>query len=273
MTSIPTVSIETVTPDMAREWLEQNGDNRKLRKQRVVSYAADMGAGRWKFTGEAIKFNGKSLDDGQHRLAACVMADVPFETLVIRGIPEGAKDVMDQGLPRSVADVLTWHGGRSGSAVAAISRAVLLVRAGYEPGSSHAAEQLGITRAVVTEFALEHGDEIVEINNFARRHAFGANYSAVSTFLYVTGEAMDDPGPSMEFIESVAAGTLLMPGDAQLALRNWVTKAVAPQKRGRGMNDHLAAVIRGWNGYVSGKPVKIIKSWIRSQPFPQIDLP
>lgn len=273
LTNTPTVSIVTVTPDMAREWLELNEDNRALRKQRVASYAADMKANRWTFTGEAIKFNGSTLEDGQHRLTACVLADTPFETLVIRGLPEGAKDVMDQGLPRTVSDVLTWHGGKNGNQVAAIARAVLLVRAGRPPTAQHAAVSLGFTRQVIAQFALEHSDELSEVFNFSRRNRFGANYSAVGAFLYLVGDLMDDPSPSMEFIESVASGTLLMPGDAQLALRNWMMNAGSSTKRARGLADHLAAIIRGWNGYVSGKPVKLIKSWIRSQPFPEIDLP
>lgn len=42
-----TLSVEVVTPAVARRWLDSNTNNRRLRKTVVEQYAADMTSGAW----------------------------------------------------------------------------------------------------------------------------------------------------------------------------------------------------------------------------------
>jgi hypothetical protein len=102
-----TTDLLTITPEYARELLKANGANRSLRKQLVRTYANEMLAGRWRITGEAIQFgtDGRLLN-GQHRLNAVVMADVPVTFLVIYGIDPDAQLVMDSGAKRTAGDAL-----------------------------------------------------------------------------------------------------------------------------------------------------------------------
>jgi hypothetical protein len=99
----------TITPDLAEHILLNMADgNRKRRATSVKKYADDMAGGRWRLTGDTIKF-GKSglLRDGQHRLAACVRAGVSFETFVLFGIDDDAFVVMDTGAVRQGNDTFT----------------------------------------------------------------------------------------------------------------------------------------------------------------------
>jgi hypothetical protein len=101
-----TINQEVITPAMAQEYLKFNTENyRSINNVRVISYAADMKAGRWQLNGEGIKFdtNG-TLIDGQHRLQAIVRAGVPIEMLVIRGIEAGT-NLYDIGAGRSLAQI------------------------------------------------------------------------------------------------------------------------------------------------------------------------
>jgi hypothetical protein len=72
---------------------------------------------------DAITFDvGGRLINGQHRLSAVCKAGGPAEFVVLRGVPASARDVMDMGRKRSVADALALdHGIKDGLAVAAIA--------------------------------------------------------------------------------------------------------------------------------------------------------
>lgn len=102
----------TVSPLLAEHILLTLTDkNRKRRSAAVKQYAEDMAAGRWRLTGENIKF-GKSglLRDGQHRLAACVRAGVSFETFAQFGIEDDVFVVMDTGRVRKGDDTFAIAG-------------------------------------------------------------------------------------------------------------------------------------------------------------------
>lgn len=102
--------VMTITPQIAKEWLQRNMVNRRISESRVNQYATDMRLNSWQLNYEAIKFskNGK-LIDGQHRLMACAKANVPFVTYVLFGIEDGIT-LFDRGRNRSEADILTIEG-------------------------------------------------------------------------------------------------------------------------------------------------------------------
>jgi hypothetical protein len=82
--------LEIITPQIAEKYLTKNVCNyRRYAKQVAMAYADDMKTGNWKANGEAIKFNKSGfLVDGQHRLNAIIMAQVPVEMMVIRGVED-----------------------------------------------------------------------------------------------------------------------------------------------------------------------------------------
>jgi len=104
------VSVETITPEVAAEWLDDNyRNNRSVNAMRVEAYAKDMAEGNWRMTGEAIKFSDLMvLIDGQHRLHAIVKADIPVEIVVMRGLPQESIVNMDTAMPRSLRNVLEF---------------------------------------------------------------------------------------------------------------------------------------------------------------------
>ena len=121
-----TVETVTVTPTMAEQWLEHNIDNRRHKRGSITKYAADMRAGRWKATGDGIKF-GKTgrLLDGQNRLYACIEADTPFVSPVFRGLDEESQEYMDMGTSRTAADVLQMRGVTNTKQLAAVARVMI----------------------------------------------------------------------------------------------------------------------------------------------------
>lgn len=124
----------TITPELAEHIILSLQDvNRPRRATSVRKYADDMAGGRWLLTGETIKF-GKSglLRDGQHRLAACVRAGVPFETYVLFGIADDAFTAMDIGRKRDGNDTFAIAGVKNANNAAAAAR-WLLIFSGEDP--------------------------------------------------------------------------------------------------------------------------------------------
>jgi hypothetical protein len=106
-TPLPTCRIQTVTPDLAAEWLQHNTSNRALRRNVVAGYVDEMRAGRWRLVSDAIGFDPSGeLINGQHRLTAVVESGVTCTFLVMHNCPAEAKDLIDLGCSRTVADTL-----------------------------------------------------------------------------------------------------------------------------------------------------------------------
>jgi len=117
-----------VTVALATKWLEGNTHNRPVRDSRVHQYANDMKEGRWGVSHQGIAFaEDGTLLDGQHRLWAILEAKVPIEMMVTTGLPMDAQKYIDEGLPRSVVDVMKLDGQENISAYrAAVARRMLI---------------------------------------------------------------------------------------------------------------------------------------------------
>lgn len=95
-----------ITPKMANEMLMRNVSNRPANIDRVKKYAAQIKNGSWKINGETIIFsNSGQLNDGQHRLMACVQANTPFRSDVRFGVDRDTFDTIDIGKKRTCGDV------------------------------------------------------------------------------------------------------------------------------------------------------------------------
>lgn len=103
----PESFFEKITPATALRYLEQPAQNRTLSDRVVTAYAEAMKRGDWKATHQGIAFNKEGcLIDGQHRLWAIVVADIPVEMQVTLGLDSDVMTVIDRGRKRNLADEL-----------------------------------------------------------------------------------------------------------------------------------------------------------------------
>lgn len=94
-----------VTPELAEQWLEANQDNRSIRLMHVRTLAREMTEQRWRASHQGIAFSDHGrLIDGQHRLKAIVMSDVPAMLTVFIGFPDEMFGALDRGARRKHAD-------------------------------------------------------------------------------------------------------------------------------------------------------------------------
>ena len=100
------ISMRTITPDMAREYLRLNRDNRALSDEHKHMIAKDIRAGNWMLNAQPICFTGDPdapdakdqgvrLLNGQHRLHGCIEADMPIDVPIAKNIPEAAFTTFD----------------------------------------------------------------------------------------------------------------------------------------------------------------------------------
>ncbi len=119
----------TIPPAIAKHWLETtNTKNRKPIDSHWLEIGIDMEQGRWKYNGATVKFGSDGvLLDGQHRLLACVEANVPFDTDVVFGLDPEVLDTIDTDiLPRTAAHVAQMEGVENATASSAIAYLLLI---------------------------------------------------------------------------------------------------------------------------------------------------
>ena len=127
--------VQLVTPEMAKEYLAKNTDNRNKRGWWVSGLASQIKRGEWIPThqGVGITKSGK-LIDGQHRLEAIIEANIPVEMMVTTGVRDDAYKVLDNGIKRTLSD-LTGVSPKTAEICRVLSRLI------YSGNSNTSAEQ------------------------------------------------------------------------------------------------------------------------------------
>ena len=105
-----TSSIETITPQIAKAYLETFSRNRRPRMQWVHDLTEMMNRGTFCLTHQGLAFDtAGQLFDGQHRLLAIIEHGKPVEMMVSRGVRQDAWKATDIGVKRSLADITGIH--------------------------------------------------------------------------------------------------------------------------------------------------------------------
>lgn len=208
-----------ITPDMAKVWLEKNTKNRKYQRNIMLKYAHDMMSGAWQVTGDVIRFDVYSnLLDGQHRLKACIEADMPFETFVIYGLPPETQDVMDIGKNRSSSDMLTLMGLHNTAALNGALRVLLAERAGAASPNS-----MPISNAQVKS-AYEKHPLITRFLPNSTTLPKGISVGQVGYIRYVGWEILNEPTVTQEMFEVLRFGVPAYVGDPIHAYRERIIR-------------------------------------------------
>ncbi|MCC8118058.1 MAG: hypothetical protein LIP09_04825 [Bacteroidales bacterium] len=126
------INVEVVTPAVAAEYLKLNHpNNRPINKGQVAFYANEMTNGNWDLNGEPIKFDTDGiLIDGQHRLSACVYANAPFETVVVRNAPKRSFLTIDRGILRHAGQMFSMSGVPNANNVSSYVKGYLTMKRG-----------------------------------------------------------------------------------------------------------------------------------------------
>ena len=258
-----------ITPDIAAEMLTHNFDNRKLRQSTVTQYANDMSNGYWHEDADSpivFDWNGR-LINGQHRLHACIKANVSFRVRVNRGADPAAYDVMDQGLKRSAADALTKNGIAHAVNNAAAYRLVCAYRDGFIT-SKAISPQGKIANGEIVAGIRAQQELFISASVRAHRVYKERKYAlaAVAAFYVIAmGEGYSDELVD-EFMDGLQTGTNMEDGDPRLAFARWWVNS--HRRNGPVV---LAALIRTFNAYAKNQKLRLIKINCSGDGFPRIE--
>ncbi len=258
----------SITPSMARAMLECNTGNRRVRRQMVARYARAIKEGKWLVTGQAIIFaKDGTLNDGQHRLLACIDAGAPFVCDVRFGVDRAAFVAIDIGGKRSNADVLSIN-GETGSVLLAAAIALTFRHDRSDTGSI-AAQVIAPSPAESLEVLSVHPGlrDAVE----PARHVYGAGVKARPAVLVwlIYEFTRRNPAKAAQFVAQLASGGG-QDGDPALTLRNkFVRIGKRPESDPTG---HLQAawIIKAWNRFRRGKTADVIAWNPKTERFPEI---
>jgi hypothetical protein len=268
------LEIVTITPELAQEWLDRGGTNRKITRRRIDAMTAAILRGEWRLTGEAIKLDDEGrVRDGQNRLHAIVQADISIRSVVARGVSEDAFDVMDTGRSRNAADVLGIHGYPSQNAVAAAARGLMFIERYGRVFPSQRDSHLYVTPVTTLQYVNEHPEIIDGVHLGDRIYHSGIQGGIGLWSIIMTLFLRLDPGQAEQFAEHLTTGAGLQRGHPVLMLRNRLLGSQRDQYSTLSGREALVAIaIKAWNAWRDGKTLQTL-SWRaegrRAEPFPE----
>lgn len=248
-----------VTPETAEGWLAKNTINRAVSRKVVSQYANDMINGRWRFTGDAIRFDPDgNILDGQHRLLACVKSKVPFETLVIDGLAIETRDYLDMGYRRNTSHVLQFHGYTHAAQLAAAAQWLLRVREGM--GRNHGSK--GTTPEIVECVARHPGlfDSTKQIygQDAKKKFVLGPPPSLSIAMHYIGAVLLDDQERADAFLDVFQTGKPDYENDpAQM----WRERLIRQRAGGIEVRRdvHYRGLVHVWNMFRKRDSVQLLK--------------
>jgi hypothetical protein len=268
------LEVMTITPEVAQEWLDRGGTNRKITRRRIDAMAAAIQRGEWRLTGEAIKLDAEGrVRDGQNRLHAIVQAGIPVTSVVAHGVDEDAFDVMDTGRSRNAADVLHIHGYPSQNALAAAARGLMFFERYGRVFPAQRDSHLYVTPVTTLHYVDQHSEVIEGVRLGDRIYHSGIQGGiglwaiAMTLFLRLNAQQAE------EFAEHLTSGAGLHRGHPLLMLRNRLLGSQRDQYSTLSGREALVAItIKAWNAWREGRTLQTL-SWRadgrRAEPFPE----
>ncbi len=252
-------SIKTITPEMARKFLEMNTSNRSAKAKSIKFLADQMTQGKWKFTGDSIKISSTGrLLDGQHRLMALINANKTFDFVVINDLPDDVFDVIDTGKSRSSGDILSANSFVNSTNLAATIKFILNFKNGSFADAASRPKSSVTTNQDVLKFAKKHKDveEIVShCNSNVYRKFRYAPVSMISGLYCIFSErSVED---AEEFFDKYSTGVELQATSPIYVLREKLLRE-STLKRKAPKRDMIAWFIMAWNAYRQDSPLKQI---------------
>ncbi len=256
------VTIEQITPNMAKEMLEFNTHNRKVRERLVQVYASAMRNGDWRLNGETIIFDKTGrLQSGQHRLLACIDAGVPFWSIIVRGADPAALFTLDTGSKRQLSDALTLRGEMGVSTLAA----AIVYRWRYENGLMPGAPTPPSVPMLLA-FLEQHPSlrEHVKLG-YKVRGALGMSAGMYGAMFDVFSSL--DVDNALVFTDLLCSGEGLESNTGIFAARRWIIRSKLGDRR-PSVPTYAAITVKAWNAWREHRPVKSLV-WRAEDPFPE----
>ena len=260
----------TVTPEQAAKWLNEcNTHNRALSNKFVEVYTRMMKLGQWRYTYDPIIFDNTGiLLNGQHRLWACVYAEVPFEGDLIFGADRELQDYIDDPRKRTVADQAHLRGVSNSVRSCALASMLLGWKtrgpSGLNYGSCYRPTKPELLKEVETNHKL---DEVTTIAGKMPRSICTPTIAGTCYYLF----SEQNLEKANQFFEGLRTGADLTSEDPVYLLRERLQKNTANTKSKLSTQQIVALFFNAWNAYKKGISLQRLRGWPAGAPFPSIE--
>lgn len=256
---------ENITPGKAQNYLKVSGGNRPISKVTVRSYADTMRKGRWMLNGVPIIFDNEGrLIDGHHRLLAVVEAGIPVRFDVARGAAPEAFTTIDCGRHRNVGQLLAMQGVKHYNLIGSIIRAnARLVQSDrlYQNNGSPNGKTYFTTNADdydTYRSDVEGYDHVADVMvKFQSRCRLLASSWGGGIYYYLThtgGYTEQEVFPFFDVLYNLE--------DNSIKPASLLRKVIAKEAiEGRKLQAETlwVYIVKAWNSYVTGTPLKILR--------------
>lgn len=256
------VSVQLMTPELARELLDRNDRNRSLSKPNLLKLKREVAAGRWKFNGDPIRISKTGqVIDGQHRLQLCAQTGQSFPVVMVEGLDDDVFDTIDTGKSRTASDVLSVMGSvnchRLSAALGVVDRYFSGSLGNQHGGGLQPSEVAGVLarypEATASVQYVGSGESIIGAGLLGGLHCL---------FKYV-----DEPEAN-RFVDDLKTGVGLTSDDPVYLLRERLVKDRASKSR-LPRHEIAALAIKAWNARRSKGAVRLLR-WRNDEVFPVI---
>ena len=250
-----TVSLEEITPEEAKSLVSKSIANRPVKPNLTAKYRRAMENGQWLVNGEPIIILASgTVTSGQHRLRACIEADKPFATFMIRGVPDDCVLSIDTGSPKRAKDIFKMTGIPNSRLAAEIGKNLWFWEKGNLQGCLASAgapfELMDLYRRYPSL------PEIIEFIASKKQLKKFASLAVLGTCAFIF--SLIDKEKALAFFDSLDSGIGLTAGSPILSLRD----RLAEERRATALlraPATFALTIKAWNAYIGNRRLKILK--------------
>lgn len=267
------LSIETITPDVASKMLKANVANRGKKKESIASQIRN---GEWVLNGESIIFaDDGTLLDGQNRLYACIASGKPIVSVIVRGVKRLSQTSIDTGIKRNLGDYLKMLGYKNHTVVASMGQGLYRAdRRGIESAfvqeNAEARPSIQKTLMYIEE---NYADRIEPLISPARKVSYNYRRGVQKGTLGVLFDAFRKSGDEnmTEFVRQMCLDEPDYKGIT--LLKNRLTKN-ANSNTGMLSQQYIAAlIIKAWNSFITGADIQQLSyspGGLRPEKFPSV---
>lgn len=268
--------VETVTPELAQEYLRMSGGNRNISKGVVDSYAKTMIDGKWLLNGEAIVFdNNGVLLNGHHRLHAIIKANTPIRTFVTRGVEPESFTTFDCGRHRTVGQLIGMQGIKHYNCVASALQVSYRLLHKLKVGDNNALSRIWKTNTDMIEYFNQDRELFIEAGRFAQELRSKCPVLEASiiggTFHYLVRHCHYSEDTVKKFFEQINSYDTCAIQSLDILRKRLLQNKNEKNTRKLVRNVLYALIIKTWNSYVLGEDTerKLIKFIPEKESYPE----
>jgi hypothetical protein len=248
---------QLITPTIAKQYLEANVFNRRVKAPVVYRYANDMANGKWKEdTAELIKVSKTGVIlDGQHRLMAIIKANVSLYLHFAIGLEDTVFDVLDTGSTRNATDTFKVKNIKHENSIPAIISMYNLLNNGHKPNT----HKVRNTNAdLLNQYFL---DENFWQNVARQSHNWYLSFAKIlppsfiggfyALFVNINKDKAD------EFMKQLTTGVAIENEVVNMLRNKLMQDKMSPRKMPSTLK--MALIIKAWNVFVKNQTIKMLK--------------